>query len=132
MRDFNNGGDLNVGGDLHITDNSSNEHKLLIHCATEELLLERPFRQGNLRLEFKRKLNRTLPFIGLAVLTFLGTAIWAQINGKIDLVAFAVGVGSLLVGYASLQATLEPNAFELQERAAIEEINMILKSRRVE
>lgn len=132
MRDIRNGGDINVGGNFHINDNSTNEHKFLVHCSIEELLQERPFRQGNLKLEFKRKLDGALPVLGVAVVAFLGAAIWALFNEKVDLAASILGMGSLIVGYGALKATLEPNAFEQQERAALAEIAMILRSRRAE
>ncbi len=132
MRDFKNSGDLNIGGNLNITDNSYSEHKLLIHCSSEVLLKERPFREENLKIEQKKKQKQLLPFLGVTVILFLAAAIWAQINGKADLVSFVLGASSLIIGYASIQATLEPSAFERQERAAIEQINLILKSRRVE
>lgn len=57
MRDFNNGGDINVNGDFNVTDNSHNEHKLLMHCSSEELIEERPFRQENIRIEQSKKLS---------------------------------------------------------------------------
>ncbi|MDP3589608.1 MAG: hypothetical protein Q8R54_03615 [Methylobacter sp.] len=123
---------MNIGGDLNIIDNSQNEHKLLIHCSTEELLQERPFRQENLRLETKRKFKCLIPHLGFAAVLFLVAAIWAQINGKSDLVAFVFGASSLIVSFVSVRAILESNAFELQEQVAIHEINMILKSRRIE
>lgn len=132
MRDFHNGGDINVVGDFHITDSSTNDYKPLAHCSTEELLEERPFRKGNLKLEFRRKLYEAIPALGTAVLGLIGAAIWAQLNGHADLVAFILGIGSLLVGFAALNTTLEPNDFELHERDTLAEIHMILRSRRVE
>lgn len=132
MRDFNNDGNLHIGGNLSIHDESQNEHKLLIHCTSDVLLEERPFRKENLRIEFKRKLKRLSPFYGVAVILFLIAATFAQINGKPDLVAYAFGAGSLAIAYLSLKATVEPNSFELEEQEAIRQINNILKSRRVE
>jgi hypothetical protein len=132
LRDFNNGGDLNVGGDFNITDNSQNEHKLLIHCTSDELLSERPFRQENIKLEKKRKLKRLLPLVGFSVIVILVAATWAQITGKSELATFILTVGSIIIGFASFKAMFEPNSFELQEQAAIKEINMLLKSRRIE
>jgi hypothetical protein len=132
LRDFNCGGDMNIGGDLNIADSSHNEHKLLFQCSTEELLVERPFRQGNIKLEQKRKLKLFLPVVGVAVVLFICAAFWALIKGKPDLGSFVLGAGSLFLTYASIQAALQPNAFQKHEQTAIDEINMILKSRRVE
>jgi hypothetical protein len=132
MRDFNNDGNIQIGGNLNIHDESQNEHKLLIHCSSGVLLEERPFRQENLRIERKRKLKRLSPFYGTAVILFLIAATWAQIKGKPDLVAYVLGLGSLAIAYLSLNATVEPNSFELEEQEAIRQINNILKARRVE
>ena len=132
MRDFNNGGDINVQGDFHVTDNSHNEHKLLMHCSSEELLQERPFRQENIKIEQSKKVKRLKPFYSLCLLLFVAAALWAAYNGKTDLVSIAMGVASLFLGYASLKATLEPNAFQIEEQNAVNEINKLLKQRRVE
>ena len=133
MRDFNNnGGNINAGNNVYIGDGTKVENQLLIHCTSEVLLEERPFRKENIQLEQKKKAKRVLPFLGLAVLMFLGSAVWAQLNDKTDLVSFIFGAGSLFLGFMSIKATFEPNAFQLQEQAAVDEINMILKSRRVE
>lgn len=132
MRDFNNDGDINIQGDFNVTDNSHNEHKLLIHCSSEELLQERPFRQENIQLEQKRKIKRLTPLYGLTLILFVAAATWAMINGKQDLVSIIMGGASLFLGYQSLKATLEPNAFQVEEQNAVNEISKILKQRRVE
>jgi hypothetical protein len=132
LRDFNNGGEINVNGDFNITDNSFHQHKLLIHCTSEELLEERPFRQENIRLEQARKVRRMKPFYALSIILFVAAAAWATINGKTDLASFIMGAGSLFVGFQSLKATFEPNAFQAEEQNAVNEINKLLKQRRVE
>ena len=132
MRDFKNDGEMNVYGDFNLTDNSSNEHKLLIHCSNEELLSERPFRQGNIKLEQKRKIKRLKPFYGLTVAVFIACAIWASVKGEPDIVTLILGIGTLILGYQSLKATLEPNSFQTEEQNAVDEITKILKQRRFE
>jgi len=132
MRDFTNSGDMNIGGDLNISDQSQNEHKLLVNCTTEELLNERPFRIENLNIERRKKFKRILPVVGFSVLFFIIAAVWGSITGKPDFVTFVFGLGSLALGFISFNVTLEPNKFQIQERRAVEEINMILKSRRAE
>ena len=99
---------------------------------SEVLLEERPFRQENLRLERNKKVKIATPFLVGAVILFIVAAAWAQINGKSDFVSFVLGVGSLVVTVASIKNIVEPNPFEIQEENAIREINLILKSRRVE
>lgn len=132
MRDFNNKGNIKVCGDFNLTDNSLNEHKLLINYSNEELLQERPFRQGNIKLEQKRKIKRLQPLYGITVCVFITAAIWATIKGKPDIVTLILGVGSLLIGYQSFKKTLEPNSFQIEEQDAVDEINKIFKQRRFE
>ena len=132
MRDFNNDGQINVQGDFNVTDNSQDEHKLLIHCSSEVLLQELPFRKENIRLEQGRKVKRLKPFYALSVALFCAAAGWATFNGKAYLAAFILGGASLFLGYQSLKATIEPNAFQVEEQDAVNEINKLLKQRRVE
>lgn len=132
LRDFNNDGEINVQGDFNITDNSHSEHKLLIHCSSEVLLQERPFRQENIRLEQARKIKRLKPLYALSLVLAVAAAVWATINGKTDFATIIMGGASLFVGYQSLMATINPNAFQIEEQNAVNEINKILKQRRVE
>ncbi|WP_394293999.1 hypothetical protein [Aeromonas rivipollensis] len=133
MRDINNGGDINVNGDLVINDHSQNTvGKLLINCTNEELFQERPFRQENLRLERNRKMKRGALLLSFAVILFIISAVWGYIAGKSDFATLALNIGALVVGFATVKGVMEPNNFEIQEQNAINLINMILKSRRVE
>ena len=132
MRDFKNNGEINVGGDLNVTDSSHNEHKLLVHCSTEELLQERPFRQENITIEQKKKINRLKPLYALSLVLFIVAALWAAINGKTDIVTVFMGGASIFLGFQTLKATLEPNAFQIEEQNAVNEISTILKQRRAE
>ncbi|ELH4197994.1 hypothetical protein V9K10_003542 [Vibrio cholerae] len=132
MRDFNNDGEINVQGDFNVIDNSHNEHKLLIHCSSEELLSERPFRRENIKIEQKWKVKRLRPFYLLTVILIFATAFWAMYQGKTDLITILMGLASAFIGFNSLRATVEPNSFQREEQQAIAEINKILKQRRVE
>ena len=132
MRDFKNGGDINVNGNLNIGDNGKNEFKLYIHCTNEELIADRPFRAGNIKIEQRRKIKNLMPRYLFAVLLAFAAAIWAMFHGKTDLITILMGAVSAFVGYHSLIATLEPNAFQKEEQQAVNEINKILKQRRVE
>ncbi|MBF4400286.1 hypothetical protein EAY31_21495 [Vibrio anguillarum] len=129
---FNNDGEINVQGDFNVIDNSHNEHKLLIHCSSEELLSERPFRRENIKIEQKRKVKRLRPFYLLTVILIFATAFWAMYQGKTDLITILMGLASAFIGFNSLRATVEPNSFQREEQQAIAEINKILKQRRVE
>jgi hypothetical protein len=131
MRDFNNGGDMNVNGDLFINDNS--RHKvgdLLVNCTSEALRQELPFRQEILQIERAKKIKKTIPFLAVAVMLIIAAAVGAQINGKSDFVAFALGIGALLVTISTIRGVVEPTEFEVQEKNAIREITLILKTRR--
>ncbi len=132
MRDFNNEGQINVQGDFNVTDNSQNQHKLLIQCSNEELQQERPFREENIRREQVQKVKRLKPFYVLSAILFCTAAGWSTINGKSDLASFIMGSASLFFAYYSLKATIEPNAFQKEEQHAVNEINKLLKQRRVE
>lgn len=132
MRDFNNGGDVNVNGNLNIGDNAKNEFKLYIHCTNEELIADRPFRAGNIKIEQRRKVNSLKPRYALTVLLAFAAAIWAMYQGKTDLITILMGGVSAFLGYQSLIATIEHNEFQKEEQAAVNEINKILKQRRVE
>ncbi|MEY4591895.1 MAG: hypothetical protein RIR18_790 [Pseudomonadota bacterium] len=132
MRDFSNDGEINIQGDFNVTDNSQNEHKLLIHCTSDVLLQERPFRQENIQLEQARKIKRLKPFYALTLILAVAAAIWATINGKTDFATIIMGGAALFIGYQSLKATIDPNAFQVEEQNAVNEINKLLKQRRVE
>lgn len=132
LRDFNNGGDINVNGDFNVNDNSISEFKLYIHCTNEELLADRPFRAENIKIEQRKKIQRLKPFYALTVLLTFAAAIWAMYNGKTDLITILMGAVSAFLGYQSLIATIEPNTFQKEEQAAVNEISKILKQRRVE
>lgn len=132
MRDFNNGGEINVNGDLNIGDQAKNEFKLYIHCTNEELIADRPFRAGNIKIEQRKKIKRLKPYYAISVLLAFGAAFWAMYHGKTDLITILMGGISAFLGYHSLIATIEPNAFQKEEQAAINEITKILKQRRVE
>ncbi|WP_261413449.1 hypothetical protein [Serratia quinivorans] len=132
MRDFKNSGDINVNGDFNVSDNSKNEFKLYVNCTSEELLADRPFRSGNIKIEQRKKIKRLKPFYILTVLLAFAAAVWAMYNGKTDLITILMGAISAFLGYQSLIATIEPNAFQKEEQMAVDEISKILKQRRVE
>jgi hypothetical protein len=132
LRDFNNDGKIDVKGDFNINENSNNEFKLYIHCSSEELLADRPYRAENIKIEQRKKFKRLIPFYGFAIVMAFAAAIWAMYNGKTDLITIIIGGVSIFLGYQSLIATIEPNAFQKEEQAAVDEISKILKQRRAE
>ncbi|WP_072822510.1 hypothetical protein [Modicisalibacter ilicicola] len=132
MRDFNNDGEINVEGDFNVTDNSHTEHKLYIHCSNEELLADRPFRAGNIKIEQAKKVQRLKPFYALTIILIFAAAIWAMYQGKTDLITILMGGASAFLGFQSFKATVDPNAFQREEQNAVNKISKILKQRRVE
>jgi len=131
MRDFNIG-DLSAGRDINFIENSNIEHKLLVNCSTDELLQERPFRLENIAIEQGKKVRRLIPLYAVVAVLVVTSSFLAMTKGRGDLLTFLIGSGSLFLGFLSLKATLEPNQFQAIERAAVSEINQILKQRRVE
>jgi len=134
MRDFTNDGDIHVHGDMNVGDGNSNgsEFRLYTQCDNETLRRERPFRQENDRLEQRKKLKRLSPFFALSVLMAMVAATWATIQGHTDLETLMIGFGSALIGWKTLELAVNPNAFQREERAAVAEINKILRQRRAE
>ncbi len=134
MRDFTNGGDIHVNGDMNVGDGNSNgnQYRRYTECDNETLRLERPYRQENDRLEQGRKLKRLSPFFAISVILFMGAATWATIRGQANLETLLIGAASVLLGWKALELALTPNALQREERAAVAEINKILRQRRAE
>lgn len=132
MRDFNNNGGLNVHGDFNLNDNSTSQHKLLINCTNEELLLERPFRLENIKIEQSEKVRKLIPFYIVALLLLAVAIISSAFFENSDLISMFSGLGSLLIGSMTLRNTFEHNEFQKEEMNTVKLINKILKQRRAE
>lgn len=131
MRDFKAGRDINVEGDVHINDNST-QPKLLVICTNEELLEERNHRKVLLSQERKAKWKR-LALAWLVVAIGLGVvSIWLYFNGKKDLSSLLLGLGGIVLGIASIKVLEKPNIFEQRQLAALNEIRLILRERGAE
>lgn len=127
MRDFNSG---DINGDVTIHDNSSkNEYKLLIHCNNEELFQEEMLRRDVLKKERTRKNSVTWKFLGFSGLMFLIAAAWFLAQGQVNLVSFLTGAAGVFVGLATLQQGDRATPFEQRQRAALYEINALLRER---
>ncbi|WP_201312646.1 hypothetical protein [Dyella sp. EPa41] len=131
MKDFKAGGDINVGGDVYIYDNST-QHKLLITCTDRQLYEERLHRTAILSDERKRKWKR----LGLAWLIvgsgFAAGAIWLQAIGQGAFSTLLLGLGGLTLAAASVKVIDEPTVFERRQLQALQEISFILKERGLE
>jgi hypothetical protein len=131
MRDFRAGGDINVGGDVHIIDNSA-QHKLLIQCSNDELFDEREFRSRALKQETKEKWKRiATAWVGIAVVS-CGVSLYLYITGDSTLAGLVLGGAGVAASLASVKVLENPNEFEARQMAALNEIRMILKERGAE
>ncbi len=131
MRDIKNtnlyNGDLNV---VENTYNGNEEYKPFAQCSTDELLAELVYRKENILLEQNKKVKRLKPFGILAALMLVSTVCYHWF------VQFGIWSPVLQIGsFASIMLTLialfTPNQFQTIERNVVNEINLILKQRRV-
>lgn len=128
MRDFSAGGDINIGGDIHIIDNSA-QPKLLVQCSNDELVEERRHRGMLLKQEAKAKWKRlTTAWVGAGVV-LCAVSLYLYLTGDTNLAGFVLGGGGIMVGMASVKVLERPNEFEARQMAALNEIRMILRER---
>lgn len=132
MRDITTNGNINVSGDLNISDHSeTHQNKMLFQLSTEELLQERPFRLENIRIEQSEKVRRLKPFYALTLFLVLLGAIFSAVYGSSSFVTLLTWLASAMIGINSLNVTVNDNAFQKLEREAVQQINILLKQRRV-
>lgn len=132
MRDFNNNGQINIQqGSVSISDNYTENYKLLIHCSNEELISERPYRIGNIELEQKRKIKKLIPMYFICACMLIATIYYIYFTQDKEIPSLIFGAGSFIVGYRALIETTAMNEFQREEQEAINEIDKLLKQRRV-
>jgi len=131
VRDFKAGRDINVEGDVHIIDNST-QPKLLVVCTNDELLAERVHRKTLLSQESKAKWKR-LATAWVFLAAILGVAsLWFYFKGDTNFSSLVLGLGGLAGGFATVKVLEKPNEFEARQIAALNEIKMILRERGAE
>lgn len=131
MRDFKAGRDINIGGDVHIHDQST-QPKLLVLCTNEELFDERAHRKVVLSDERKRKFKRlAFAWIVSGVVLSAG-ALWFYVNGQSNFSSLLLGLGGLAVAFASVKVFEQPTEFEQRQLATLKDIRHILRERGVE
>jgi len=131
MRDFNNSGQINIQeGNINISDNHTENYKLLIHCSNAELMNERPFRVENIKLEQRRKVKKLIPMYFICACMFVATIYYIYFTQDKEIPSLIWGAGSFIVGYRALIATTSKNEFQREEQEAIDEIDKLLKQRR--
>lgn len=131
MRDFKAGRDINVGGDVHIHDEST-QPKLFVLCTNEELFDERVHRKSVLAGERKRKFKRLASAWLFSGVVLSGGALWFYANGQANFSSLLLGLGGLAVAFASVKIFEQPTEFEQRQLAALKEIHHILRERGVE
>jgi hypothetical protein len=128
MRDFKAGYDINVGGSLHIYDQTS-QPKLLVLHTNEELYAEQVHRKAVLSGERKRKFNYSSIILVIGELMISGLALWFYMQGNTDRSELIFNLGSMAVAAISGMAFLQPTSFEQRQKDALQEIDMILHER---
>ena len=127
MRDVRTG-DISAGRDV-VIDDRSDQPKLLVQCTNEELLEEEQHRRSILRKEESRLMRFHVPVFVVAGLLLLVAVVWFHVQGDFDMVSLLTGAGGIGLGLLNLKAMEQPSVFEIRQREALEEINMILRER---
>ena len=129
MRDFNSGnGDIHVGRDVTIYDESHNVH--YSQYTNEVLFKELPFRKGNFKIEQKEKVGKLFKVTIVGVVLILGACGWAYFQGNANLLVLGIGGLGAFTSLTSIKFMIEPNEFQRAEQQAVKDILYVLKSRR--
>lgn len=117
MRDFNNHGQINIQqGSINISDNNSENYKLLIYCSNEELIKERPYRIGNIKLEQKRKIKKLIPMYFICACMVVLSLYYTYFTQHKEIASLVFGAGSFFVGYRTLMETITMNEFQKEDK----------------
>ena len=127
MRDVRTG-DISAGRDVVISD-QSDQPKLLVQCTNEELLEEEQHRRRILRKEESRRLRFHVPIFVVAGLLFLVAVVSFHVQGGLNMVNFLFAAGSIGLVSINVKVMEQPSVFQIRQRVALEEINMILRER---
>jgi hypothetical protein len=130
LRDFTNGGNINVGGNFFVTDQSQ-QHKLLIHCTNEELVEEEQFRRGQLAREQNGKLKYTLVAVAGTACIFFIIGLYFWYTGKMERFDLFATTSGFLLAFGSLTFYTTPTQVEKRHKDALQEIHIILRERGV-
>jgi hypothetical protein len=129
MRDIKAGRDINVEGGLTIYDHSQQIGKLLVHCTNDELRGERIHRKNLLHGERKRKLSYAVLFWFICAAVLVALAIYTYGTSNFNLSSLILGLGGVAASIGSLRLFVDPTEFEVRQRAALTEIDHILRER---
>ncbi|KVC82466.1 hypothetical protein WL02_02105 [Burkholderia ubonensis] len=128
MRDFNVGGDIVAGGDVHIVD-ASEQPKFLVSCTTPELRAEREHRKALLSQEQWRKIKVIGLFWLVAGTCLAVSALYFYAIGNTNLASVLIGLGGLAMMAITVKVVDEPTEFEQRQLGALAEIRHILRER---
>jgi hypothetical protein len=128
MRDFKVGRDINVGGDLHVVDQSQ-EFKPLAQCTNDELVQEREHRKALVARERADRNKRWLISMAVAGLLLFIASTWYWFHGKNDLFSLLSGAAGVVLALGTLRFGDEPTRFEGRQLEALDEIQMLLRER---
>lgn len=131
MRDFKAGGDIKIGGNVHIYD-SSDRPKFLDQCTNDELYEERIHRSRLLSKERKAKWRRLAIAWAVISLVLSAISLYEYIFGDKTLAGYIIGGGGIAMGLATLKVLDKPNEFEGHQMKALNDIRRILREREVE
>lgn len=133
MRDLRAGGDINVGGDVIINDHAEEVYKPLSQCSNEELKMEREHRRLLLEEEQGRRTKLAIGAALIAVAVGIALAIWHYFSEKVELAMFGIGFAGIFMPVAAAFKIAEQQSdFEIRQIQALDEIQNLLRERRVE
>ena len=128
MRDFKAGCDINVGGDLHVGDQSQ-EFKPLAQCTNNDLFREREHREALVARERAGRNKKWLILMAVAGVLLFTAGTWYWFHGKNDLFSLLSGAAGVVLALATLRFGDEPTRFERRQLKALDEIRMLLRER---
>lgn len=129
MRDFKAGRDINVSGNVHITE-TPRAPKLLAVCTTEELLHEREFRRERLRIEEGRKLKPVGIAFAITVVCAAIVYVWYRFTGKYEMAKLYLASMGVIAPAAFAWMTLTQDTPVVKtHRDALAEIRLRLQER---
>jgi hypothetical protein len=128
MRDFKAGRDINVGGDVHIND-QSNQPKLLALCTNEELFDEEQHRRKLLSDEKIGKLKGGFLLVLFAWAACGIYALWNHWQGNSNLGSFYALMATMFWTSFNIYIYQKPNEFEQRQMNTLKEITMLLRER---
>lgn len=130
MEDFRAGRDINVGGNVTITNEANHQPKLLSLCTNEELRAERTHRQKLLLQERYRKNSVGLTLLGVAVAVGVALYLYNEFIGSAGLANLVIGaLGVAFPVVLALKGWEQQTQFEARQLATLNEIAMLLRER---